>query len=420
MRQIVHVDIADFAVAVERVREPRLVGRPVLIAPGTVRSRVLWLSEEARAAGVRRGMPAEAALRICHNAAVLEPDEPLYGHAASGVREVLSRFTPLIEPVGYSRVFLDITGTGRLFGAAVDVAACAQREVRERLRLPASAGVAVNKLVSRIAADESVPAGLLEVRPGGEAPFLAPLPVRRLPGLGPALCRDLEDLNIRIVRQMAEMPVAHLTLAFGPLGAFLHRWALGIDPTPVRPPEREDVLVEEARLTEDTEETARLGAALRDMVGRGARRLRQREERTGRLEISIRYADDRSASGRRVLREAADTDPTLLREAAALLEKVRRRRVRVRGMTLRFAGLQRRPRQMRLFDEAPLRREEALVRALDKLRSRGLIVSTYPYPQVAGPQRYPEVIGLAPRRAWIATVARNGPPTRGPRGRASG
>src|SRR5262249_49599859 len=149
---------------------------------------------------IRRRMRVEAALRLCPGAEVVEPDEPLYARAATAVQEILGRFSPLIEPVGYARAFLDVTRTARLFGPAVDVADRARREVRERLRLPASAGVAANKLVSRVAADESVPReGLLEVPAGDEAPFLAPLPVRRLPGIGIETSRELEDLNVHLV-----------------------------------------------------------------------------------------------------------------------------------------------------------------------------------------------------------------------------
>src|SRR5262249_39197027 len=158
---------------------------------------------------------------------------------SAAMQEILGRFTPLVEPVGYARAFLDVTGTGRLLGAAVDVADRARREVRDRLRLPASAGVAANKLVSRVAADDGVPrTGLLAVAAGDEAPFLAPLPLSRLPGIGPRIGRELEDLNILLVGELADLSIAHLVLAFGPTGAALHDRALGIDPTPVRPPEK--------------------------------------------------------------------------------------------------------------------------------------------------------------------------------------
>jgi len=376
-RQIIHLDIPFFAAAVERVRDPRLAGRPVIVAPEVPRALVLSLSEEARQAGVRRRMRLTAALKLCPEALVLEPNEALYARAAAAVQEILGRFTPLIEPVGYARVFLDVTGTGRLLGCAVDVADRARREVRERLRLSASVGVAANKLVSRVAADQSVPRdGLLEVPPGDEAPFLAPLLVRRLPGIGPAMGRELEDLNILIVRHLAELSVAHLALAFGPRALLLHERALGIDPTPVRPPEAEAVVVEETRLSADSCEAAPLREAVKGLARSGGRALRRRGERAGRLEVVLRYADDRSASGRRRLATPAASDLALAREAWTLFESVRRRRVRVRGIILRFAALEKGgSRQLELFPEESQARDEALSVALDRLDRRGLAVS---------------------------------------------
>ena len=377
MRRIVHLDIAAFAVAVERVRAPGLGRRPVLIAPSAPRGRVLSLSEEARAAGVRRGMEVDVAARICREVIILPPDEPLYARAADAVREILRRFSPVIEPVGYGRAFLDVTGTDRLLGPASDVALRVQREVRESLRLSASAGVAVNKLVSRVAADESAPCGLLEVPPGDEASFLAPLSVRRLPGVGRNIWRDLEDLNIRLVRQLAEISAGHLVLAFGHLGVLLHDRALGIDPTPVRPPEQKPAIVEEARIPGDTAGAAPLRAALGEALERACLRLRRSGERAGRMEIALRYADDRTAAGRRRLLRASGLHRDLMREGVALLDKVRARRVRVRSMVVRLTALERGPRQPFLFeeDEREARRGEALASALDALRTRGIAVS---------------------------------------------
>src|SRR5207247_5320613 len=152
------------------------------------------------------------------------------------------------------RWFLDLTGTRRLFGRPADAAARLSREVHSGLRLPAAVGIAVNKTVSRVAADQTEPAGLLDIAHGDEASFLAPLPATRLPGVAGDVKSTLSDLNIRIVREIAELDVGHLTLLFGRFGIVLHERALGIDPTPVHPPEEEPAVVEEVILTEDTNE----------------------------------------------------------------------------------------------------------------------------------------------------------------------
>ncbi len=372
MRQIIHLDISAFAVAVERVRTPRLAGRPVAVAADAPRARVLSLSDEARRAGLRRGMPVEAAARLCRDVIVIGPDEPLYARAAAAVREILARITPVVEPVGYGRAFLDVTGTGRLWGPPMDLAARLRREIRERLRLPAAAGVAVNKLVSRVASETSGTGGLLEVAPGGEAVFLAPMPVRRLPGVAAPVADELQDLNIRIVRELAALSIGHLTLAFGSLGIVLHERALGIDPTPVRPPERRPGLSFDAVLAGDLVDEAPLCAALSGAVHEAGRALRARSARAGRIGLVIRYADDRAAAGQRRLGEPTASDTVLRDEALALFRRLRKRRVRLRGMTLSCAALVTGPRQMHLFEEGRLRREESLSAALDRLRDRGI------------------------------------------------
>jgi DNA polymerase-4 len=372
-RQVIHLEVPGFAVAVERVVRPRLVGRPVVVAPPTHRAPVLAASPEARRAGIRVAMPAAAALRRCRDLEVIEPDPPLYARAAAAVREVVAAYSPLVEPVGLGRTFLDATGTGRLFGPAVDLAWRLRGEVLARLRLTPALGVAPNKLCSRVAADEAVVAeGLHQVNRGKEADFLAPLPVRRLPGIGDAIRAGLAELNVRRVRELAALSVEHLTLAFGPPGLVLHQRARGIDPTPVRPPAGESVVREDLLLDEDTNDRDVLWAALLGAVERAAARLRQRGVRAGRVDLSVRYADGRGTARSRPLRTAAALDAPLARTARALLLKAITRRTRVRSLTLRLAELTAAPRQLELFSDTSRRAvsQPALTAALDRLRRR--------------------------------------------------
>lgn len=368
-RDVVHLDIAAFAVAVERVRSPRLRERPVVVAAPPPRGLVLTASFEARRAGIRRGMPVARVARVCRDTIVLTPDEPLYARAAEAVRRVVSQFSPLVEPVAGGRWFLDLTGTRRLFGPPVDVAARLSREVRESLRLTAAVGVSVNKTVSRVAADVTEPAGLLDVAHGQEAAFLAPLPAVRLPGVSGDVKTTLADLNIRIVREIAALDTGHLTMLFGRFGIVLHERALGIDPTPVRVPEEEPAIVEEAAI-EETNEVAAIEAALFELIRRAGLGLRARGVTAGRLEVRILYIDAEKAAARCELREPADLDPHLFREARGLLMRALTRRVRVRGISLRASALGRRPRQLSLFDEGLYRQESRLVSALTAIRAR--------------------------------------------------
>src|SRR6266436_6208003 len=216
LRSVLNVDIAAFPIAVERVIDRGLRGRPVLLAPpGSARAPVLVVSQEAAREGVRAGMPLPVALRRCPGAAVLHPNEALYKRATGAVLALLGGYSPLVEPVALGQTFLDLTGTSRLFGAAQDVAARIRREIEARLRLKPTVGLGTSKLVSRVAARVIRPDGLCDVFPGGEAPFLAPLPVGVLPeARGDARAR-LEDLAVTRVRDLLALSLPQIRIALG-------------------------------------------------------------------------------------------------------------------------------------------------------------------------------------------------------------
>jgi DNA polymerase-4 len=369
-RQVLHLDIADFAVAVEQVADPALRERPVVVAPPAVRALVVAVSTEARREGIFPGMPLVEARRRCRGLAALPPNEQLYARAGRAVLDVAGRFSPLIEPKSHGRVYLDVTGTGRLFGSSLDTAARLRKELSASLRLPAAVGLAVNKLVSRVAAGVTEPSGLLDVRAGDEAPFLAPLLVGLLPGVGAATARDLRALNVRLVRQLAAIDIGHLAMAFGRFGTVLHQRALGIDPRPVQPPARRPELREECTLDEDSNDPRELRASLRRLVERAGRELRARRATVSRLRLVVRYADARTdvAAGR--FHEASNLDARLWRAAAALLGQALGRRLRVRGLTLLASGLAPEVGQLTLFDDDACRREAALSAALDRISDR--------------------------------------------------
>src|SRR2546428_6719923 len=166
-RSVLHVDIAAFPIAVERVIEPGLRGRPVLVArPGSARAPVLVVSQEAVREGVRAGMPLPVALRRCPGVTVLHPNETLYRRATGAVLALLGGYSSLVEPAAPGQTFLDLTGTARLFGAAQDAAARIRREIETRLRLRPTVGLATSKLVSRVAARVVPPGGLGGGLPG--------------------------------------------------------------------------------------------------------------------------------------------------------------------------------------------------------------------------------------------------------------
>ena len=373
MRQIIHLTVAAFPIAVERVIHPELRLRPVVIAPpGSVRSVVTALSSEARDAGVRRGMALAKAVKYCRNLIVLPPNEPLYARASRAIHRVLEEFSPVLEPSGYGHAYLDITGTMRLFGPARDTAWNAQKEIRRQVHLEASLGVASNKMVSRIASEVTMPAGLQDVPYGDESSFLSPLPVRLLPGVGFQTEKVLEDLNLRIIRDIAAMKLEHLALAFGRFGFTLHQHALGIDGTPVRPARAVPAVEREHILAEDSNDCELLKRVLSNICDDAGKELRQRRQCAAQMELRIRFADSQEKGRSIKITPPAQSSIVLYGRALSVLNLLLSRRTRVRSMHLRLTDLSAGLVQMELFADPRLERRLKLESALDQLRSRGL------------------------------------------------
>jgi DNA polymerase-4 len=367
-RAILHLDIPAFPIAVERVVEPRLRGRPVVVVPSSsTRAPVLVSSLEARAAGVFRGMPLARAVRICRDLTVLPPNPPLYRRASGAILKILAGYSPLLEPAGGGHIFLDMTGTRRLFGEAADSADRIHREVLRRLRLASTLGVASNKLVSRVAARVIRPERLYDVFPGSEAPFLAPLGVDLLPAVDPLSREVLSEVNVVRVKDLAALALPHLRILLGKRAWRLFREARGIDESPVRPPDAAPVVREEETLAEDSNEEAVHREALDRLAVRGAAQLREMGREAARISVRVRYADGVEAeAAERPVRPTA-SEFALREMVERLFEKARERRIRIRHLEVALSDLRETPRQLSLFE---VRRREDLEAVLAKIRDR--------------------------------------------------
>lgn len=371
-REIIYLTVPGFPVAVERVVRPELRGRPVVVAPlGASRSIVTALSSEAWNAGIRKGMVLAKAMRYCRDAIVLPPNEPLYARASRAIFRVLESFSPVLEPSGHGHAYLDITGTGRLFGPPRDTAWRAQQEIRRHLYLASSLGVASNKMVSRIASEVvERPVGLQDVPHGNESSFLSPLPVRLLPGIGVQAEGQLRDLNIRIIRDIAAMATEHLALAFGRFGLILRQRALGIDSTPVNPLRAVPALEYENVLPEDSNDYELLTRVLYGLCDRAGEQLRERKQRSGRAELRVRYADYREEGHAFKITPPLQSSAILNARSLPVLSLILKRRTRVRSMHLRLTDLSYGSVQLELFDDPKTERQSKLESALDALRQR--------------------------------------------------
>ena len=234
-RKIVHVDMDAFYASVEQRDDPQLRGKPVIVAWRGNRSVVCAASYEARRFGVRSAMPAVRAERLCPEGIFLPPDFPRYRIVSRQVREIFKRHTDLIEPLSLDEAYLDVTQNKTGIPTATRVAQTIREQIRTELHLTASAGVAPNKFLAKIASDWRKPDGLFVIQPKDIATFLPPLPVGRIPGVGKVTEGRLERLGVRTVGDLQAFELADLEKSFGRYGLRLYELARGIDENPVVP-----------------------------------------------------------------------------------------------------------------------------------------------------------------------------------------
>jgi DNA polymerase IV len=235
LRKILHIDMDAFYASVEQRDDPALRGKPVVVAWRGQRSVVCAASYEARVFGVRSAMPAVRAERLCPDAIFVAPDFTRYRAASKHVREIFLRHTELVEPLSLDEAYLDVTTPKTAHESATAVARTIRQQIFDETALTASAGVAPNKFLAKIASDWRKPNGLFVIRPHEAEEFLAPLPVARIPGVGKVMDAKLEALGIRICSDLRAHDVLELESRFGRYGRRLHELSFGIDERAVNP-----------------------------------------------------------------------------------------------------------------------------------------------------------------------------------------
>ena len=374
-RTIIHINVADFAVAVERVIHPHLRSRPVVIAPeGAVRAAVYDMSEEAYRSGVRKQMALHQALRRCPDAAVLPPHVDRYERAMEGLLKHALPYSPLIEMTDHNgHLFIDVTGTGRLFGPPPDLAWRIRRTVRSEMGFDPIWSVASNKLVAKVASRTVKPSGESIVRPGEEADFLAPLAVHLIPGIEAGDLHRLREFNLTCAGQVSGLSAAQLEVVFAKRSRHLYEAVRGIDPSPVLPVGRKTPVVRaEHTFGNDTNDTTTAESVLYRLVEDVGARLRRRRMAARRVAVAIDYSDGARIVRQSAVRPAAANDFLLYAAARRAFHRACFRRIRLRNLCLTADRLAYPPAQRELFAAAEdsRRRREDLVTALDSVRRR--------------------------------------------------
>jgi DNA polymerase-4 len=334
-RAIVHLDLDAFYAAVEVLERPDLAGKPLLIGGRPdERGVVAAASYPARAFGVRSAMPMHRALALCPDAIVLPPRHSLYRNYSRRVMAILHRTSPVVEQMSIDEAYLDLTDQAPAWEAAAEIARGLQRRVREEVGLSASLGVATNKLVAKVASDQDKPGGLTVVRPGEEAGFLAPLPVRVLWGVGPVTARKLAKMGVETVGDLAKLPEEELRARFGRHGVDMARQARGIDERPIVTEHEPKSVSEERTFARDLRDADTLKRQLWQLSQGVGRRLEQAGLAAGTVAIKLRYADFTTLTRQMRLAVPTDEERVIYRAALILL-----RRAWERGRPVRLLGV---------------------------------------------------------------------------------
>jgi DNA polymerase IV len=313
---ILHADLDAFYASVEQRDDPGLLGRPVIVGAGVV----LAASYEAKRRGVRTAMGGAQARRLCPKAVVVPPRMSAYAEASKAVFDVFEQTTPLVEGLSIDEAFLDVRGLERISGSATEIAARLRRDIRERVGLPITVGVASTKFLAKVASGVGKPDGLLVVPPGGELGFLHPLPVERLWGVGAVTARKLQDRGLATVGQVAVLAEAALVSMLGQAaGRHLHALAHNRDPRRVRGGRRRRSIGAQRALGRSPRAWNDLDAVLVGLLDRLARRLRAARRVCRTVTLRLRFDDFSRATRSHTLPQATAQTQRILATARGLL-----------------------------------------------------------------------------------------------------
>lgn len=337
---ILHVDMDAFYAAVEARRDPALAGKPVLVGGVGGRGVVASASYEARAYGIGSAMPMASALRRCPQAIVLAPDFAAYQQVSATLMDLLRSVTPLVEPLSLDEAFCDVGGSQRLLGSPSEIGHQLKARIASDLGLPASVGIAPNKLLAKLCSQKAKPQGVLHLPADRVRAFLDPLGIRELWGVGEHTAARLERFGLHRVADLAVTEEATIKRIVGAAaGAHLARLARGEDPRAVTPQEPAKGISAEETFDVDVDDPAVLRRELLRLAEKVGRRLRHGNVAARTVTLKLRYASFQTITRARTLGVATDQATELHRETAALLDALRLERVRVRLLGLSASNL---------------------------------------------------------------------------------
>jgi DNA polymerase IV len=365
-RSIVHIDLDTFFVSCERLLDKRLEGKPVLIGGTSDRGVVASCSYEARQYGIHSAMPMKLAKQLCPHAVVIRGNGGTYAKFSEAVTDIIKEEAPLFEKSSIDEFYIDVTGMDRFFGCYKWA-----QELREKIKkqtgLPLSFGLSTSKTVSKITTGEAKPNNHREIPAGAEKNFLAPLSIKKIPGVGDQTYKMLRSMGIEYIKTVQEMPPEILERVLGKNGIALWKKANGIDHSEVIPFQDRQSISSSLTFERDTIDVTRLKEILTTMAEKLCYYLRMGNKLTGCVTVTVRYSDfDTRTRQERVAYTSCDH--LLIKTTLELFEKLYDRRVLCRLVGVRFSHLVEGGHQIDLFDDS-----EAMIRlyqAMDKIRNK--------------------------------------------------
>ena len=372
-REIIHLDMDAFYPSVEVLDNPGLKGRPVIVGGGKERGVVSSASYEARKFGVHSALPMASAMRLCPQGIFLPVRMDRYRDISQKILNIFRQYTPLVEPLSIDEAFLDVTGSERLYGTAMEIAVCIKQQVFYEIGLTVSAGVAPSKFVAKIASDMKKPDGLTVVLPEKIRDFLNPLSVSRMWGVGKVTQGKLVGMNVFTFRDLSLIPVGVLERKLGSQGRKMHFLSMGIDERDVEPERDVKSIGHEETFIEDLTDLEGLRRQLLLLAEKTARRMRKKGLIGKCVSLKVKYNDFKQVTRSGTLDSYSDDGPSLYAAACRLLTKTEagRKPVRLLGISLSQLRFQSGGDQLSLFGcEYQQEKRKRLHHALDSVYRR--------------------------------------------------
>lgn len=365
-RQIVHIDLDSFFVSVERLSNPALYGKPVLVGGASDRGVVAACSYEARAFGIHSAMPMKTARQLCPEAILVRGDTSRYSYYSNMVTEIIASDVPLYEKTSIDEFYIDLTGMDRFFGSYKLATELRQKITRET-NLPISFALSVNKTVSKIGTGEAKPNGQKEIALGTEKSFLAPLSIRKIPMVGDKTYQLLRDMGVMYINTLQQMPMQLLQQVLGDNGSVIWKKANGMDDSLVIPYTERKSISTEQTFDKDTIDVKALKGLLIGMTEKLAYQLRSEQKLTACVTVKIRYSDFNTYTMQARI-PYTSLDHILIENVNELFNKLYQKRMLIRLIGVRFSHLVQGGHQYNLFEQTL--EQIQLYQAMDKIRKR--------------------------------------------------